>query len=199
MFRNQDSKFVDPSFFVDPLAFEFTGIHNDIRFSFGSNVANQQRQFRERIAREEAEFVANQAAERRARAEAEARRAVTAQRASMRTETARQREIQNTYSQILAETRAQTEAAQARARLTTLATNQRRVLTQQRTIAAAIQQQQQPTTQQDQSQLTIGQQQQRRSLVGQPGISRTRISTGTAVGGFAGTSPGRVNPTGLNI
>lgn len=37
------------------------------------------------------------------------------------------------------------------------------------------------------------------SSVGQPGISRTKVGTKLALGGYAGTSPGKINPTGLNI
>lgn len=182
MFRNQDSKFVDPSFFVDPLSFEFTGIHNDIRISFGSNAANQQREFQERIAREEAQLIANRLAQQ----EAAAQEAVKQQQAAMQAEGLRQQEVQNIYSQILAETKAQAEIQQRRS---TAALNQQKVLSQQQKVAAA--------TQQGSNTLTIGQQ--RRTSVGQPGVSRTRLSTGTTVGGFSGTSPGRINPTGLNI
>lgn len=43
-------------------------------------------------------------------------------------------------------------------------------------------------------------QQARRSQnVGQPGVSRTRVSSRFGIGGYGGTAPGRVNPTGLNI
>lgn len=182
MFRNQDSKFVEPTFFVDPLSFEFTGVHNDIRISFGSNAGKQQREFQERIAREEAQFLANRVAQQ----EAAARAAVKQQQAAMQAEGLRQQKIQNIYSQILAETKAQTEIQQRRS---TAAVNQQKVLAQQERIAAA--------TQQAPSTLTIGQQ--RRTSVGQPGVSRTRLSTGTTVGGFSGTTPGRINPTGLNI
>ena len=42
-------------------------------------------------------------------------------------------------------------------------------------------------------------QQKKRTQIGQPGISRTRLSSGTTVGGYGGTSAGNVNPTGLNI
>lgn len=35
--------------------------------------------------------------------------------------------------------------------------------------------------------------------VGQPGVSRTKISSRIGIGGYSGTSPGRINPTGLNI
>jgi hypothetical protein len=35
--------------------------------------------------------------------------------------------------------------------------------------------------------------------VGQPGISKTRVGTRIAIGGYGGTAPGKINPTGLNI
>ena len=37
------------------------------------------------------------------------------------------------------------------------------------------------------------------ATVGQPGRSRTRVSSGLGIGGYGGTSAGRVTPTGLNI
>lgn len=37
------------------------------------------------------------------------------------------------------------------------------------------------------------------ATVGQPGRSRTRVSTGLAIGGYGGSSASRVSPTGLNI
>ena len=42
-------------------------------------------------------------------------------------------------------------------------------------------------------------QQKKKPQIGQPGISRTRVSSGTVVGGYGGTGAGNVNPTGLNI
>ena len=42
-------------------------------------------------------------------------------------------------------------------------------------------------------------QQRKKPQIGQPGISRTRLSSGTTVGGYGGTSAGNVSPTGLNI
>lgn len=35
--------------------------------------------------------------------------------------------------------------------------------------------------------------------VGQPGISKTRVGTRLALGGYGGTAAGKINPTGLNI
>jgi hypothetical protein len=42
-------------------------------------------------------------------------------------------------------------------------------------------------------------QQRKKTQIGQPGISRTRLTSGTTVGGYGGTSAGNISPTGLNI
>ena len=42
-------------------------------------------------------------------------------------------------------------------------------------------------------------QQKKKTQIGQPGVSRTRVSSGIGIGGYGGTSAGNVNPTGLNI
>jgi hypothetical protein len=39
----------------------------------------------------------------------------------------------------------------------------------------------------------------RKTQIGQPGVSRTRVSSGIGIGGYGGTGAGNVNPTGLNI
>jgi uncharacterized membrane protein YqiK len=41
--------------------------------------------------------------------------------------------------------------------------------------------------------------QSRKTMIGQPGVSSTRISARSNIGGYGGTAAGRVNPTGLNI
>lgn len=38
-----------------------------------------------------------------------------------------------------------------------------------------------------------------KAMIGQPGVSVTRVSARSGVGGYGGTAPTRVNPTGLNI
>ena len=107
-------------------------------------------------------------------------------RGELQKEAEAQTNIQDIYSQVLAETQQQSAAIQKQ---TTTAVNQQKVLAQQEKLAAA--QSQAPTT------TTVTQR--RRPTVGQPGVARTRLTAGTTVGGFSGTSPGRVNPTGLNI
>ena len=39
----------------------------------------------------------------------------------------------------------------------------------------------------------------KKTQIGQPGVSRTRVSSGIGIGGYGGTGAGNVNPTGLNI
>ena len=39
----------------------------------------------------------------------------------------------------------------------------------------------------------------KKTMIGQPGVSSTRVSAKSGVGGYGGTAPARVNPTGLNI
>jgi hypothetical protein len=55
------------------------------------------------------------------------------------------------------------------------------------------------TEQQNQSSVTAGQTRRRKSMIGQPGVSVTRVSARSGVGGYGGTAPTRINPTGLNI
>lgn len=45
----------------------------------------------------------------------------------------------------------------------------------------------------------ISQARRQRSMIGQPGVTSTRVSARPSIGGYGGTSAGRVNPTGLNI
>jgi len=45
----------------------------------------------------------------------------------------------------------------------------------------------------------VGQASRQRSTIGQPGVASTRVSARPSIGGYGGTSAGRVNPTGLNI
>ena len=39
----------------------------------------------------------------------------------------------------------------------------------------------------------------KKTQIGQPGVSRTRVTSGIGIGGYGGTGAGNVNPTGLNI
>lgn len=45
----------------------------------------------------------------------------------------------------------------------------------------------------------VAQPRRQRSMIGQPGVASTRVSSRPSIGGYGGTSAGRVNPTGLNI
>lgn len=53
--------------------------------------------------------------------------------------------------------------------------------------------------QQGQQAAPTTQRQRRKSMIGQPGVSVTRVSARSGVGGYGGTAPTRINPTGLNI
>jgi len=54
------------------------------------------------------------------------------------------------------------------------------------------------TAQQNQTAATE-QTRRRKTMIGQPGVSVTRVSATPGVGGYGGTAPARINPTGLNI
>lgn len=54
-------------------------------------------------------------------------------------------------------------------------------------------------TQQNQQTTPIARQQKRKTMIGQPGVSVTRVSARSGVGGYGGTAPTKINPTGLNI
>jgi hypothetical protein len=84
----------------------------------------------------------------------------------------------------------QAEESQIQAnRISAVADYQGQQLTQQarQTSALAMQSQVQPV------------QGRKKTQIGQPGVSRTRVSSGIGIGGYGGTSAGNVNPTGLNI
>jgi hypothetical protein len=72
--------------------------------------------------------------------------------------------------------------------------------------ALALSQQQQAMVREAQEASTTGRVAQRQTTrtsaktsIGQPGVSRTRVSARGGIGGYSGTTPGNVNPTGLNI
>lgn len=100
-------------------------------------------------------------------------------------ETEAQTNVQNIYSQILTET--QKQAGVIKKQAEAVLNQQQNLARQEAAMSAARQSQQTNVTQR------------RRASIGQPGVARTRLSTGTTVGGYSGTSPGRINPTGLNI
>lgn len=108
---------------------------------------------------------------------------------SLTTETAEQTDYLSQISRINEELR----AAQGVQRLKDIALTQR-AKTQQTSVRNQLNIQQQMLA--NQNQLSI--QRQRVSSVGAPKPTFTRVSR-PSIGGYGGTSPGRVNPTGLNI
>lgn len=102
-------------------------------------------------------------------------------------------------SRIKAEAAAELKATEERARIAgkRSAATSSRVRSQAQMEAAQTQQAQQATALQMQqaqrAERSVG------ATVGQPGRSRTRVSTGLSIGGYGGSAAARVSPTGLNI
>lgn len=186
MFRH-DSKFVDPSIYIDPLS--FNGVELCITWGQFWGAITGQGDPAERRRAEEAQREAERAA-------AEARAAYEReQRAAEQAVADQQAAIQ---AQQLEQERVRTEQAALLKQVETEA------LISKKTGAAAVAQQrvksglELATTQQQLQQSSLlpkkaGQ------TVGQPGISTTKIKTRIGIGGYGGTDPGRINPTGLNI
>lgn len=102
-------------------------------------------------------------------------------------------------SRLKAQYAAELQATEAKARIAgkRSAATSARVRSQAQLEATQVQQQEQKTALQAQkmqrTERTAG------ATVGQPGRSRTRVSTGLAIGGYGGSAASRVSPTGLNI
>lgn len=102
------------------------------------------------------------------------------------------------FEQAAGQFEAETAAAQAEA-----AKAQRAALVAKRLTSLAQERQSQQTAKQAAEQSTAVQTGVSRNIrqpkqIGQPGVQVTRVSK-AAVGGYGGTAPGRINPTGLNI
>jgi len=102
-------------------------------------------------------------------------------------------------SRLKAQYAAELQATEAKARIAgkRSAATSARVRSQAQLEATQVQQQEQKTAfqaqQMQRAERTAG------ATVGQPGRSRTRVSTGLAIGGYGGSAASRVSPTGLNI
>lgn len=115
---------------------------------------------------------------------------VSEQRAAMETQMQEQAKVTAEYQKVLEQTQQQVGLVKKQA---TASIAQQR--SQSNLAAAQARQETQKfaSAQQPQESRKAGQ------AVGQPGVSRTRISSRIGIGGYSGTAPGRVNPTGLNI
>jgi hypothetical protein len=134
--------------------------------------------------------IAAEAAAAQAAAQEEALRLRDAEAAKFEAEKAAQQAVMAKAEQDYAAAVKQAEESQIQAkRISAVADYQGQQLTQQarQTSALAMQSQVQPL------------QPKKKTQIGQPGISRTRVSSGIGIGGYGGTSAGNVNPTGLNI
>lgn len=189
MFRS-DSKFVDPSFYVDPLASEFSGVECSITWGQFWGAITGQGDPAERRRAEEAQREAERAAaEARAAYEREQRaaeQAVADQRAAMEAQQAEQARVKAEQEALLQQV--QTESLISK-KTGAAAVAQQRV----RSGLELAQAQQQLAQQSVRAPKVAG------ATVGQPGIATTKIKSRISIGGYGGTEPGRINPTGLNI
>ena len=181
MFRH-DSKFVDSTFYVDPLSEEFIGVECCLRWCqiFGTCRAEEE---------------AKQAA-----GEAEAAQRLYEQ------ESARAQQLIEEQRQIASQEYQVQDVARAEA-LTAQKESKRALDITQRQVAAQQQQQSglvAAETQMAQAELAAasagteetGAKKPRGSA---PKVAVTRVSAKPAIGGYGGTAAGRVNPTGLNL
>lgn len=176
----QDSKFVDPSIYVDPLAPEFSGIECCIRWCdiFGNCP--------------DAEIDAA------ARAAEEARRLYEQEsaRATQLIEQQRQLAAEEYKAQEFARTEALTAQQESKVALE-VAKRQSSALQQQQKGLIAAETRMGATA--ETMPTTTGQPEVKRSRGSAPKVAFTKVSTRPSIGGYSGTTAGRVNPTGLNI
>jgi len=191
MFNSSESKSVDPAIWSDPFGWEFSGVELSVRWCdvFGScgNKGAQRRARRaafaaavERNIAENNRIIAQRRLEEQQRqASAQAAREAQARAAAER-------------AQAEAQEQARIEAAKAlvQRKKTTAQITTERIQKQQQEGIAALRQQQLELAE---AEVETG------SLAGQPGISRTPVTAGGALGGYSGTAPGAVSPTSLNI
>ena len=181
MFRH-DSKFVDPTFYVDPLSEEFIGVECCLRWCqiFGTCRAEEEAK--------------------KASGEAEAAQRLYEQ------ESARATELIEQQKQVAAQEYQAQDVARVEA-LTAQKESKRALDVTQRQVAAQKQQQSgllTAETQMAQAELAgsaagteeAGGQRRRGSA---PKIAVTKVSPKPAIGGYGGSAAGQVNPTGLNI
>jgi hypothetical protein len=181
-----DSKFVDPEFYVDPLAPEFSGVECCItwgQFWSGDWSGNA-----ERNTQTEAQRELDRA---RALYEEETRRAnaaIAEQQAALEAQLADEAKLKAEQDAVLAQVLKQADISK---KVSAATLGQERIKSSMEVVQA--QQQLKEAATQTTTTKQAGQ------TVGQPGISKTRVGTRIAIGGYGGTAPGKINPTGLNI
>ena len=183
MFRH-DSKFVDPTFYVDPLSEEFIGVECCLRWCqiFGTCRAEEEA--------------------RAANAEAEAAQRLYEQ------ESARAQQVIEEQKQVSAQEIAAQETARTEALIAQKESKRALDITR-RQVAAEEQQKSglfAAQTEMAKSQIAADADaaaaragKGRKARGAAPKVSVTRLSARLGIGGYSGTAAGRVNPTGLNL
>lgn len=141
--------------------------------------------FRDYLAQFEAQYQAQLEYE---RVSNQALQAITEQKAALAQQQQEEEKVRAEYQKVLTETQQQAGAVKKQSQA--VVGRQRA----QSALSAAQARQEAQRTAPAQTQQT-----RRAQNVGQPGVSRTRVSSRAGIGGYGGTAPGRVNPTGLNI
>lgn len=179
-----DSKFVDPSIYVDPLSFD--GV--ELCITWGQFWSGDWSGQAERNTQTEAQRELDQA---RAMYEEETRRAnaaIAEQKAALEAQLADEARLKAEQQAVLAEVLKQADISK---KISAATLGQERIKTSMGVAQAQQQMREAAATQISTSQ--AGQ------TVGQPGISKTKVGTRLALGGYGGTAAGKINPTGLNI
>lgn len=192
MFNSSESKSVDPAIWSDPFGWEFSGVELSISWCnvFGTCGSGKKARRRARRAAFAAAVERNIAENNRIIAQ---RRLEEQQRqASAQSAREAQARAAAQRAQEEAQEQARIEAAKAlvQRKKTTAQITTERIQKQQQESIAALRQQQLELAE---AEVETG------SLAGQPGISRTPVTAGGALGGYSGTAPGAVSPTSLNI
>lgn len=186
MFRH-DSKFVDPSFYVDPLASEFSGV--ELSITWGQFWSGDWSGQGERNRNTEAQREIDQA---RALYEEESRRAdaaVAEQQRALDIQLKEQAALKAQQDAALAEALQQADISK---KVSAATAARERIKTSLDTTQAQQQLRESSLAMQ-------GRTKQAGQTVGQPGIAKTKVATRISIGGYGGTAAGKINPTGLNI
>ena len=180
-----DSKFVEPSFYVDPLALEFSGIECCITWGqfWSGDWSGQEQRNQNTEAQRELDRARALYEEESRRAEA----AISQQRLALDIQLKEQATLKAQQDAALAETLKQADISKKVSAAT---------LGQERIKASMGVAQAQQLIRETSSQTMTKQAGQ---TVGQPGISKTKVGTRIGIGGYGGTAAGKINPTGLNI
>lgn len=180
-----DSKFVDPSIYVDPLSFD--GVELCITWGqfWSGDWSGQEERNRNTEAQRELDRARALYEEESRRAEA----AIAEQRLALEIQLKEQETLKAQQDAALAEVLKQADISK---KVSAATLGQERI----KTSMGVVQAQQQMREAASATQISTKQAGQ---TVGQPGISKTKVGTRISIGGYGGTTAGKINPTGLNI